>query len=63
VVSGSGGSCDITGGHTYAREGSYTTSVSYSLFTGAPVTDVGSAAVADAQVAASAVRVFLFGQA
>lgn len=59
VAAASGRACEISGSHTYAEEGSYTTSVSYSSLNGLPGgPDVGSVTVADAQVAASAVDDF-----
>ena len=58
-VVGTGGVCAITGTHTYADEGSFVTSVSYTdPINGALTHDVGSAAVADAPVVASAVQDF-----
>lgn len=53
TVTQANGTCEITGGHTYAEEGSYVTHVSYTLRQKS--TDVGSATVGDAQLSANGV--------
>jgi hypothetical protein len=59
LVLGSGGSCTITGSHTYLDEGAYDTSVSYtSTANRARVSDAGRAVVADAPVTAGSVNNF-----
>ncbi|HUE25606.1 MAG TPA: hypothetical protein VMP89_02445, partial [Solirubrobacteraceae bacterium] len=53
-------SCGIAGSHTYAEEGSYVTDVKYTSAAGGPPnSDVGSAAVSDAQTMASGVNDFM----
>src|ERR1700736_1776141 len=50
-VAGSPGACTISGSHTYAEEGAYTTHLTYSFGpAAAPITDDGSARVSDAQL-------------
>ncbi|HSS79772.1 MAG TPA: PKD domain-containing protein, partial [Gaiellaceae bacterium] len=47
------GTCQISGTHTYAEEGTDTTTITYMLASGGQSSDVGSAIVADAPLSAS----------